>query len=289
LKASTALGMSRATLRAKISALEESLNANLMVRTHRGVLSTEFGTTFAARAKSLLREADALVSLATTRDEVNGVFRVYLPAGLPPAVGAVFAMELRRRYPGLEVHLEVATGMGDALPLDGDLAVYFGATAPAGPFRTFSVLRFPEVLLASGAYLAAHGRPERVDDLANHSLLSWRPPGDDGTAWPLVQGGTVSVKPFLVTPYAYLVRVLVAAGQGIALLPDAEVAQSTVPGTDIEVVLPEVIGRECALRVLIPETQAASARSRAVVAVLRQVIAGPGPAQLELAKFLGLA
>jgi DNA-binding transcriptional LysR family regulator len=275
LTASEALQISRTTLQARIGALESSLGVELLVRTHRGVQATEFGRHFAEGAHRLLREADSLaLSTARQSKEVLGELHVRGPTGIPPQLGAMLLIQIARRYPGLELRLDVERDPTRDLPPEVDVVVHFGPPSASGAFRTFALARFPEHLLASPRYLDEHGRPETLDELRSHRLMSWSHPGFDGRHWPLRDGGVLTVSPSFVTNEIYTVRAMTAAGLGIALLPDAEIGKGTVPGENFELVLPNLVGRESGIWVLLPEAQASTPRSRAAVRLLRDIAKG---------------
>lgn len=274
--ASEALGISRPTLRARITALEDELGVPLLLRSHRGVSPTEHGLRLAEGARTLLRDADALIAQTLRSDDGElGELSVVVPSGcLPPMMGVVLTSELRRAHP--ELKLEILSSpdpVRDASP-SVDVVLHFSDNAPPGPYRTFSLTRFPVHALASRAYLAEYGTPQSVADLAQHSLLCWHGPGGDGEQWPLRDGSFVSVNPSIRSTEVLALRGLAAAGMGIALLPDAEVARGTIPGEDFEVVLPDQVGREGTLRVLLREHVANAARVRAIVRLLRELASG---------------
>ncbi|HMV65799.1 MAG TPA: LysR family transcriptional regulator [Myxococcota bacterium] len=274
--ASRALNVSAATLRARLDALEVEVGAPLLVRTHRGVEPTERGASFVVGAKELLRSADVLMDGATRgQDEALGELRsVAAGFSLPPMVDVVTAIELRRRYPGLKLRLESsADPLRDAAP-DVDVVVLFGDPPAGGPWRTFALARFPVRLLASADYLARRGRPRRVEDLADHDLMCWLPPAGDGATWPLLDGGSIDINPCISCTDVFRLRGFAAAGIGVALLPDAELARGTIPGEELEEVLPDVVGREGVLRVLMREATAGSRRTAIVKEVLREVAGG---------------
>ena len=157
---------------------------------------------------------------------------------------------------------------------DVDLVLHFGPPPERGPWISSTLLATPERLVASSAYLRANGAPRRLEELSEHALLSWRPPGEDGQRWPLRDGGTLAVSPLVISPDVHMVRQLAAAGHGIALIPDGGVPESpTIPGP-LEGVLPELVGRPNALRVLMPEPMARLSKGRALLAMARDLIAG---------------
>jgi DNA-binding transcriptional LysR family regulator len=275
LHASKALKISRTTVHTRLAGLEESLGVELLVRTHRGVHPTEFGRDFASRARSLLEEADALSrAAARQREEVLGQLYLRVCVGLPPQFSMTLMREIARRHPEVALRFEVTKDPTDEIPPEVDIVLHFAPAVPAGPFRTFALSRFPEHLLASSRYLDAHGRPESLDDLAEHRLMSWSPPGERGSHLPLRDGGMLPWQPDVISEEVHVLHCLAAAGQGIALVPDNPRLRAIVPGDPREVVLPELVGRESSLWVLLPEAQADTPRSRAAVRLLRDISRG---------------
>lgn len=274
LAAADALGVTRPTLRARIAALEADIAAPLLERSNRGVAPTEAGERFALGARTILRDADALVvATRRARHEAIGTLRVISPAAsLPPMMAVIVARELRRRHPGLALQvIGSADPLTDAGPAT-DVVLHFGDIPADGPFRTFVLKRFPVHLLASRAYLSAHGHPADVEALAAHPLITWTGPGGDASRWPLRSGGSFDIMPAIEGNAVLALRALAAAGIGIALLPDDPAARGAIPGEDFEVVLPDHVGREGCLRVLVRAD--GSARTRALTALLRDIATG---------------
>lgn len=274
LTASKALRVSRTTLHARISALEEGLGKELLVRTSRGVLPTEVGRELAEGARRLLRDAEALARSATHEgDRVSGPLHIRAAVGFPPQLAMALASQLTRRHPELEIIAEVTDDPCSDPDPDADVIVHFGPAVPRGPFRTFALAHVQERLLASRGYLQEHGRPESVQALREHRLLSWRPPGEDGRRWPLRDGRELEVSPALVSNDVLVVRGLAAMGQGIARVPDAELGHGPTRGEPLEAIMPEV-GRRIGVWVLLPETRVDTSRSRAAARLLRELAEG---------------
>ncbi len=275
LNASRTLELSRTTVHARLAALEDSLGVELLVRTHRGVEPTEFGRQFAEGARTLLRKADDL-ALSTARQgtEVLGDLHIRASLGFPPQFGAFLASKIAKLHPDLRINLEFDADPARNLAPEVDLILHFGSPPTSGAFRTFALLRFPEHLLASPRYLDTYGTPQTLEQLAQHRLLSWIYPGFDGRCWPLRDGSELAVVPTVVSNDVYTIRDLAARGEGIALLPDADIAKGCVPGEQLEVVLADLVGRETGVFVLLPEAQANTPRSRAAVRLLRELSKG---------------
>jgi DNA-binding transcriptional LysR family regulator len=275
LGAAEALGASRTTLRRRIETLEESLNLVLFVRGRQGAVATPAGEALAREVRPVLRQLETIAgTVQAGSEELHGELCIMVPHGLP--VEAVLACHtiVAERYPHLEVRLEVGEHL-DLVPAV-DLLIHFGPTPPRGQLITTVLARMPERLLASPAYLAANGTPTTVEALNTHRLLSWRPPGEDGKNLPLLdeQGrpaGVERIRPVLVSPDIHLIRHVAAGGGGIALLPDHPFPPGIVPG-DLVHVLPDKVGRDCALRMVVAEAHAAMPRTRKATRLIRELV-----------------
>lgn len=273
LNGSRLLQVSRTTLHTWIDALEQSLEMELLVRTPRGVQATDFGLQFAERARTLLRDADSLLASAVReRQEVLGELHIRFPLGVPPLLMTSFPALFHERYPHINLRVEVTGAPTDDIPPRTDFILHFGPRVPSGPYKSFVLARFTEHLLASTRYLDRHGRPRTLEELCEHRLLSWRAPGEDGCTWPLRDGGTVEVDPLLVLNDPYPLHRMVGTDQGIAFVPDAGTDKGDTPRDEIELVLPDLIGRESSFHVLVPKTHAATPRGRAAIRLLRELV-----------------
>jgi DNA-binding transcriptional LysR family regulator len=273
--ASETLGTSRGTVRRRIEELEARVGLPLLVRAPTGVVPTTAGQTLLDRGRLLLQEAaSALQSVREAGSEPAGTVRVVAPVGMPPHVFPLLVMLTGARYPRLSIDLRLSNDpLSEALE-EVDIALHFGARPREGPFISKVFTRMPEVLVASPDYLASAGTPTSVADLADHPLFVWRIPGGDPTQLPTLTAGSVTVQPRMVSSDVHLLRHLAMSGLGIAFVPDRGLdlpdALPVVP------VLPEVIGRECALRFCVPEALVKVPKVRAVMEVLDEFVRGLG-------------
>ena len=270
LAAERSLNVPRATLRRRVDSLEARAGVALLNRTRLGVGPTEAGAVLAARGRLMVLEAAALVSsIRELGKEPSGTLRVLLPVGLPPqALVALFAA-MRQGYPRLAIHARFSDDPVGGLLDDVDLAVHFGDRSPPGPWVSYEVLRVREWLIAHADYLARRGTPSSLDDLADHDLLSWEAPGEDPRAWPLLSGGVLAVAPVLVATSVHLLRQCVLGGHGIALLPDALLPDPGVGPGELVPLLDGVVGRERAVRVVVPSVLTDLPKIKAVLQRVR--------------------
>lgn len=81
---------------------------------------------------------------------------------------------------------------------------------------------------------------------------------------PLNAGGTVRIEPVLVTSDVHAMRQLMILGEGIAFLPNGALPDPDIEPDFLRVVLPDLIGRDCPARVVVPEPMARSPKIRAL-------------------------
>lgn len=273
--AAEATRTSRTTLRRRLENLEATVGVPLLVRGTGGAVPTPAGLALAARGRVLVQEASAMVAAVRELDATpEGHMRVLVPTGLPPHLLHLALALARERLPRLQFRCDLAEDPLQELRDDVDLVLHFGPPPTHGPWVSTLLAQSPERLLASPDYLAQAGRPARVEELAQHTLLSWKPPGEDGRVWPLVGGGVTEVAPMFVSADVHLVRQLAAAGMGIALLPDGAVPEGPDIDGALVPVLPDRVGRPCALRALVPEAMIQLPKGRAVLDLVRELAQG---------------
>jgi DNA-binding transcriptional LysR family regulator len=213
----TVSGTSRA-----LGRLERKLETTLMRRTTRRIELTEEGAAFLARTRAILASIDDAESqMAARRGQPAG--RLRINAATPFMLHAVVPLvpEFRRRYPQISLELDTDELNIDLLERSTDIAIRIGAlrdsTLHARPLAT-SRLR----VLASPAYIAAHGRPRSVAELSSaHALLGFTQP-ESLNRWPLrgAHGDEWPIAPSITASSGETLRRLALQGSGIACLSD---------------------------------------------------------------------
>lgn len=264
-RAASVLLVSRTTIRRRIEALEARVGRPLFGRTHAGVVLTDAGELLAARGRLFLREAELLAeALRDARREPSGVMRIAVPPGLPPFLLQPVIASSRARYPRLHIHLTVTEQPLRALLDTVDLAVVFGEVPADGPWGVLPVVPLREWLVASEAYLARHGEPRTLDDLAAHEILVWRPPDRDPRDLP-TRGGSLRVDPGVVSPDVHWLRHCAMAGMGLVYVPDGLLPDPTEGAVPLRPVLVDVVGRRFDATVAFSKIRATSPEMRAVL------------------------
>ncbi len=238
-RAADSLGLPKASVSLAVQRLEAELGTQLLHRTTRRVHATDDGNRLAQRARDLLDAADEVAGLFRgDRRDLRGRLRVDMSSGIArhlvlPALPAFLAA-----HPHLEIELSGTDRRVDLVREGFDCVLRVGPlddnTLVARPLGAV-----PIVNCASPAYVAAHGYPHSVQDLAAHrvvhyvSVLGQRAPGfeyHDGRdyRW-LPMMGAVTVN----NGDGYQAAAL--AGLGIIQAPRLGLQQALAAGTLVEV------------------------------------------------------
>lgn len=213
----TVSGISRALKR-----LEDKLDTSLMSRTTRRLSLTDEGHAFLARARAILSAVDeAEEQVAARRHQPAGRLRINAASPFMLHVVAPMAADFRQRYPQIELELNTNDLVIDLLEEDTDVAIRIGVLRDSTLHaRALGASRLR--VLASPAYLKAHGRPRTVEQLADgHALLGFAQP-ESLNHWPLrgPHGDRLRIAPALLASSGETLRRLALAGAGIVCLAD---------------------------------------------------------------------
>ena len=167
--AARAMGVEHSTIGRRLSALERTLGAPLVVRAPDGLHLTPLGESLLPLAEGVERSVLALHGRASQR-----AARVRL--AMPTGFTALFSGELARlRDAQPQLTLELLTGSRpvDLLRGEADLAIRSGPVGDALIARPLGESGFS--LYAAPSYLSRHPRPADLDDLSNHDVIGFDP------------------------------------------------------------------------------------------------------------------
>ncbi|WP_444452360.1 LysR substrate-binding domain-containing protein [Rhodobacter capsulatus] len=215
------LGVSNRLTSKYVAELEARLGVRLLQRTTRRVGLTPAGEDLLARAPALLDDLqDLLAEVSEGSRGFSGVIRISAPVTLGEIyVGGMLA-RFAKAHPGLSFDLRLSDSFADLAREGIDVAFRIGRS----DMLSLKARRLGEshaVVVASPAYIAAHGTPARPEDLADHACIvdtnrqnprRWAFQSDGGAHVVTVQGR------FHVNS-ARAAAELAAAGFGIAHAP----------------------------------------------------------------------
>jgi LysR family transcriptional regulator for bpeEF and oprC len=172
--AARSLNISAPSVSRIISDLEQDLGVRLFLRTTRQLSLTEEGAMFIQRAGQVLEDIDSLRADLLEKDRApRGLLRVTSVVAFGNEVLPGVIARFRRRYPEIDVELDVSNRRADLLEEHVDVAIRIGSAE--GLEDTSMVARrvYSQTLIfvASPEAVDLHGVPERPDDLAARPLV----------------------------------------------------------------------------------------------------------------------
>ena len=264
------LDMSRAMVTRYVGTLEQWLGARLLQRTTRSVTLTEAGESCLRRGQQMLALVDD-VEQETSRHgtALRGQLRVTCSVSFAYAQMAAALTDFLKQHPQLKIDLNASDGALNLVEARIDLAIRI--SAEPDPTLIGRVLApCDSVLVASPAYLAAHGVPQTPADLATHQCLSFANFGK--CTWALhrhEERCQVNVRSQLSANDATALLQAALAGGGVALQP-TYLANPCVADGRLQVVLPDWKLPDMAIYALYPSRKHLQPAVRALLDFLAQ-------------------
>ncbi|MDA5635990.1 MULTISPECIES: LysR family transcriptional regulator [Rhizobium/Agrobacterium group] len=211
------LGVSKSIVSRRLLRVEAELGVQLLARTTRGAALTEAGVTFRDHAARATAEIDTARETLLPTGELRGRLRIAMPLTFGPTHFAPVLAEMARLHPRLHIHTSYSDRFVDLVAEGFDCAIR-GAYLQDSNLIAKRVGPIHGKLVASPAYIKAHGAPETVEQLGNHQALM------QGTEpWQFMDGDrivTVQLQGKFKADSATALAAAAAAGLGIAWLPD---------------------------------------------------------------------
>jgi DNA-binding transcriptional LysR family regulator len=188
--AAARLGIAKSIVSRRLIRLESALGIRLLARNTRGASLTEAGVTFRDYAARVCAEIDAAQETLLPSGELRGRLRVAAPLSFGPTHFAPVLAEMAIRHPRLYIQTSYSDRFTDLISEGYDCAIRVGHLASSN----LVAQRVGDVnggLVASPAYVKAHGEPQTLDQLLEHETLM------QGTqTWQLMDGDkVVSIRP----------------------------------------------------------------------------------------------
>jgi len=234
----TELGVSPAYVTKRIAILEKRLRIKLFHRTSRRVAVTDEGETIYGWAQKIDEDVDQMLeAVKSGQTSPQGLIRISTSFGLGRNYVAPVLSELRRRYPSLEMRLDLFDRAVDLIAEDIDIDIRVGEV-PEPNLIAHRIIASSRILCASPAYLANHGEPRTLAELAQHACLViherdqsfgvWRLYGPNGLE-------TVKVTSPMSSNHGDIVRTWAIEGHGIMLRAIWDVADNLDRGELVRV------------------------------------------------------
>lgn len=268
--AARTLGVSKALISKRIGLLEAALQVKLFHRTTRSVTLTPQGELALPWARRITEDVGLLgEALSQERAAPAGLLRLCSSTGfgsrhLAPALSA-----LAQAHPALQIELELLDRPVDLIEEGFQLDLRVGQVHE-GHVTARRVAHNRRVLCAAPAYLARHGTPATLDELAAHRCIPIRERDQDFCRWDLVGpegAASVRVAGPLSANHGGVVRQWALDGHGIMLRSTWDVQDDLAAGR----LLPVLPGyhQPADVWAVCPSRLSASARVRVCVEFLQ--------------------
>lgn len=222
------IGLSPASVSARINGMEKRYDIRLLNRTTRSVSVTEEGQSFYDASIGILADlAEAENQLVTSRGQLAGPLRITAPSDLGQQHIAPVLSRLVKQHREIVPHLHLSDGVVSLAEHNVDVAIRYGEPADSTLIAKHLSTNF-RVLCASKAYIKKNGAPKSPDDLMNHECLAMVRQMEPLTSWYFSKGGTeqvVQIRPTRSTNDGALVRQWAIDGLGIALKSVLDIAE----------------------------------------------------------------
>lgn len=249
--AARALDISPALASAALKRLEEGLQLRLFARTTRSLRLTPEGEQYLRHAREAVRQLrEGHEAIRQGQQELAGLLKISMPSDLGRNVLLPWLDGFQAAYPAISLQLFVSDRVADMYRQPVDLALRYGKLDDSSLVAMPIAPANRRVLVAAPAYLARHGSPANLDELARHNCLRFALDEVlyDRWAFP-AQGKVVQVRGNRSSDDADLVRRWAVAGEGIAYKSRLDVTADLHAGR-LQLLLPHVMGEEVPLHLV---------------------------------------
>lgn len=223
--ASNKLNMSQSAISRQVSALEADLGLKLFIRHARGLVLTEVGEQLFRTAHRMHRELQEVqAQMSETRDTAAGPLFVTTTVGFGASWLASRINEFVMAYPTIHLEIKLNDAELDLAMRAADVAIRLHRPVQSEMIqRKLFTVHFH--IYASKDYVGEHGTPENVEDLDDHSIVTFGEPvpsylGDVNYLERLGRPDNSPRQAALKVNAIYGMMQAARAGIGIAMLPD---------------------------------------------------------------------
>ncbi|CAJ0698478.1 LysR family transcriptional regulator [Ralstonia holmesii] len=249
------LGVTPPAITARLAQLEKRLGVRLLNRTTRRLSVTHEGEIYLATGARLLEELQELEqTVSSSRGTPKGLLRINATFGFGRRHVAPAIVEFARRYPDVEVQLELTDRSVNLTDKAFDIGIWFG-TVPDSRMVARKIVSNKRMLCASPSYLERAGLPQVPRDLQSHQCIVLRESDAAYGTWYLTRGSrqeTIKVRGVLSTNDGETGVLWALAGYGILMRSEWDIHEHvragrlvpvltdwTLPVADIFAVYPE--------------------------------------------------
>lgn len=219
------MNLSKSVISKRISDLEAALGVELFQRSTRKIRPTDNGDAFYEQMVPLIHEINQTAETLSAKGgkALRGQLRITAPMSFGAMYLGPLIAEFARRHPELELAIDYEDRLVDLVQGGYDVGIRIGHLRDSS-LRARNLCECPRVVACSPSYLAEHGEPASVAELAEHQCLDYAYVHAN-RLWqfePESKGGppvSVTMRSRIVINNGGALRDMAIAGLGIASLP----------------------------------------------------------------------
>ncbi|GLS22466.1 LysR family transcriptional regulator [Labrys miyagiensis] len=263
------LGVTAGAVSQALQVLERRLGLPLLHRTTRKISLTEAGERLLAQ---LAPAADAITTtldeLTQSRARPSGTLRLLVQRVAIPHVVTPIMPDFRKAWPDLKIEITVEDSRQEIVAGGFDAGIRIGEYIDRDMVAVRVSPSFNWLVMGAPSYLAAHGRPQIPEDIAQHECIRYRRPDfGDVYRWEFErEGQALSIDPpgSLVVSDPELFRALAVEGLGLIYTSSLMSARELAAG-QLEPVLEAFSPSRDAFFIYFPRTSRNQPKLRAFV------------------------
>ncbi len=256
---------------AAVLRLERELDKRLFARSTRSLRLTAEGEKYLPFAQEMLAVVRAGEDSLHENEEIQGELKMAIPSDIGRNVLLPLITAFCEQHPKVSLRLFLSDRVSDVFRDPVDVAIRYGILDNGSYVALPLAENNRRVLVASPAYLAKYGSPQRLDDLVSHHCLLYALNGHAYDKWTFPQRGInrqISVGSRLSCDDADVARRWAVAGMGIVYKSWIDVCADVLAGR-LKVLLPEQPGEAAPLHLICPHRKQFSPAIRQLHAMLR--------------------
>ena len=233
------LGLSPASMTARIKTLEARYNTRLLNRSTRSLSLTDAGHRFYQACLRVLAEvADAEAAIRQDEGVLSGSLRVTAASDFGRQFVAPALAEFVQEHEAVNPHLYLTDGVVNLIAAGFDLGIRFGNLPDSNLIIRPLARDNRRVLCASPEYLKRYGVPQKPKNLEQHRCLVMERFGEPLNQWHFQNDHgkqTIKVNAALSSNDGALIRQWALASSGIAIKSTWDIKSDVVAGRLITV------------------------------------------------------
>lgn len=265
------LGVTTPAVSKHLALMESRVGVSLVNRSTRRMSLTPEGELYLEHARRILGEIDDMEELlGVSRVVPKGLLRVNATLGFGRSHVAPLISKFARKYPDVEVQLQLSVNPPAPTEDLFDVCVRFGAP-PDSRVIARHIAPNRRLLCAAPAYLAKHGTPKVPNDLTKHNCIGIRQGEEAYGVWRLASGRgrnanteAVKTRGNLATNDGEIAVNWALDGHGILMRAEWDIERHLRNGRLVQV-LPHYFTPDADIYAVYPQRHQLAARVRAFV------------------------